>query len=359
MRNFYCLFGSGARLIIALALCGLGNSKAMAQGERSDYVPFVEEGKSWYCVCENDDDSVSPFKDPRGNEVDCIFTMHGDTLINDKEYKKVYCQFEEYFGDKEQHYYCAVREEVYQVFVVEEKTAEEKLIYDFSQPEKRLTFIFDDIKYVRNPGGHRYDFLPGQLEYDVCKLSGDEIEYSNGSSSWIDGVGACNYNPFAIEMPFLLNESKFGKGIDVVTCMKDGKCIYDIVWRAEPVVPYEKQCATPTIAYDNGKLLFSCETPGAECVYEIKCTDAGCGSGGEVSLSRTYEIRVHATLDGYEDSDVAVATIGWRNGRPLMEGFSSVTMDGGYGNADVNGDGKVDVADIATVISVMAGQQPE
>ena len=31
----------------------------------------------------------------------------------------------------------------------------------------------------------------------------------------------------------------------------------------------------------------------------------------------------------------------------------------GEANADVNGDGKVDVADIATIISVMAGQQPE
>jgi hypothetical protein len=85
-----------------------------------------------------------------------------------------------------------------------------------------------------------------------------------------------------------------------------------------------------------------------------------------VSLSQTYEIRVHATLDGYEDSDVAVATIGWRNGRPVMEGFSNVTMEAPTNlppseeaMADVNGDGKVDVADIATIISVMAGQQPE
>ena len=94
-------------------------------------------------------------------------------------------------------------------------------------------------------------------------------------------------------------------------------------------------------------------------MYEIKCMDTGTGRGSEVSLAQTYEIRVHATLDGYQDSDVVTATIGWRNGRPVMEGFSSVTMDGGDGNADVNGDGKVDVADIATIISVMAGQQPE
>ena len=131
---------------------------------------------------------------------------------------------------------------------------------------------------------------------------------------------------------------------------KYGKEVYMSEWRMA-----NKWCATPTIAYVNGKLVFSCETPGAECVYEIKCADEGSGRGSEVSLNRTYEIRVHATLDGWQDSDVAVATIGWRDGRPVMEGFSSVTLDGD-GSADVNGDGKVDVADIAKVIDSMAGQ---
>ncbi len=119
------------------------------------------------------------------------------------------------------------------------------------------------------------------------------------------------------------------------------------------------KCAPPTVAYDKGRLLFSCATEGAECVYEIKCADVGSGRGGEVALGQTYEIRVHATLDGWEDSDVAVATIGWRNGRQVMEGFSSVTMDAGDGNADVNRDGTVDVADIASVIAVMAAKTSE
>ena len=121
----------------------------------------------------------------------------------------------------------------------------------------------------------------------------------------------------------------------------------------ETDIPGTQECAIPTIAYDNGRLVFSCETPGAECVYEIKCSDNVNGSGGEVSLSQTYEIRVHATLDGYEDSDVAVATIGWHNGRPVMEGFSSVILDED-GNCDVNGDGTIDVADIARIIDSMA-----
>ncbi|MBO7537698.1 MAG: leucine-rich repeat domain-containing protein, partial [Prevotella sp.] len=109
---------------------------------------------------------------------------------------------------------------------------------------------------------------------------------------------------------------------------------------AKSIVAFTEEdikCAMPTIAYVDGRLVFSCETPGAECVYEIKCTDSGSGRGGEVNLSQTYEIRVYATLEGWYDSDVAVATIGWRNGRPAMEGFSSVTLDDD-GSCDVNSD---------------------
>ena len=64
---------------------------------------------------------------------------------------------------------------------------------------------------------------------------------------------------------------------------------------------------------------------------------------------------VYATLDGHYDSDVATATIGWRDGGPVMEGFSSITMDGTDERGDVNYDGKTDVADIAKIISMMAG----
>ena len=54
-------------------------------------------------------------------------------------------------------------------------------------------------------------------------------------------------------------------------------------------------------------------------------------------------------------SDVATATIGWRDGQPVMEGFSSITIDGEDGRGDVNYDGKIDVADIAKILSMMAG----
>ena len=47
MRRFD-FYGFAVCLIVAFAFCGLGTSKAMAK-EKREYVPFVEEGKTWYC----------------------------------------------------------------------------------------------------------------------------------------------------------------------------------------------------------------------------------------------------------------------------------------------------------------------
>ena len=121
----------------------------------------------------------------------------------------------------------------------------------------------------------------------------------------------------------------------------------------------DKKCCAPTIVYNKGTLSFHCETPNADYLYNIKSIDFNHGFrpnyDNHISLSQTYKIRVQATLDGWQDSDVAVATISWRNGRPVMEGFSSVTLNDD-GNCDVNGDGTIDVADIATIIDSMAGK---
>ena len=114
-----------------------------------------------------------------------------------------------------------------------------------------------------------------------------------------------------------------------------------------------QKCATPTIAYDKGELVFSCETEDVKFISEVKVADAKSNEGERVQLIPIYIINVYATKDGFEDSDVATATIRWRDGRPLMEGFSNVKVNM-VEASDTNGDNVVDVADIAAVIDVMA-----
>ena len=76
------------------------------------------------------------------------------------------------------------------------------------------------------------------------------------------------------------------------------------------------QCATPSVSYGEGKLMFACETTGAKYHYTITDTDItsdALSENGEVSLSAAYNISVYATADGYKASDKAEATLYWIN----------------------------------------------
>ena len=75
--------------------------------------------------------------------------------------------------------------------------------------------------------------------------------------------------------------------------------------------PQTQKCETPTISYGGKKLTFSCETEDVEYVYEIKDSDIKKGYDSEIQLTATYEISVYATKQGYENSDVATATLVW------------------------------------------------
>ena len=76
------------------------------------------------------------------------------------------------------------------------------------------------------------------------------------------------------------------------------------------------QCSTPSVSYGEGKLMFACETAGAEYHYTITDTDItsdALSENGEVSLSAAYNISVYATADGHTASDKAEATLYWIN----------------------------------------------
>lgn len=83
-----------------------------------------------------------------------------------------------------------------------------------------------------------------------------------------------------------------------------------------------KKCAKPTISYQNGKLFFNSETEGATCQSTITDTDIKSYSSNEVQLGVTYHISVYATKAGYENSDVATATLCWIDVDPQTEGIN-------------------------------------
>ena len=106
----------------------------------------------------------------------------------------------------------------------------------------------------------------------------------------------------------------------------------------------ENKCATPTIVFSNGKLSFRCETDGVEYSYEVTNADVKKGFASEVAIVGKYKVSVYATKEGYENSDVATLEF---------------TLDSNGNVCDVNKDGAVDVADIATIIDEMAARARE
>ena len=114
------------------------------------------------------------------------------------------------------------------------------------------------------------------------------------------------------------------------------------------------QCATPTVAYADGKLMLECETEGAECVWTLRNPDTLSGRGKTIPLARQYELTVYATSKGMTDSDQVTYLIVW--GDNDAKGDNVIRIGADDEVCDVNKDGSVDVADIATIIDRMAGK---
>ena len=79
------------------------------------------------------------------------------------------------------------------------------------------------------------------------------------------------------------------------------------------------KCATPTISYQNGKLVFNSETEGVTYRSTITDSDISSYTTAEVQLTATYNISVYATKTGYDNSDVATATLCWIDKEPVID----------------------------------------
>ncbi len=84
-----------------------------------------------------------------------------------------------------------------------------------------------------------------------------------------------------------------------------------IIATQEGDTPTTQKCATPTIEYKDGKVLFACDTEGVEFVSEITGADVKKSYDSSITLNGAYTISVYATKAGYEKSDIATKTLNW------------------------------------------------
>lgn len=99
------------------------------------------------------------------------------------------------------------------------------------------------------------------------------------------------------------------------------------------------RCSKPIITLVDGKVRFECETIGAKCHYSIAQNGVVDGNGEDcIGLTKTYTVTCYATANGYEDSDVAIATF---------------SLDGPGLKGDMNDDGQLSVSDLSTIASII------
>ena len=101
-----------------------------------------------------------------------------------------------------------------------------------------------------------------------------------------------------------------------------------------------KKCTTPTISFENGEIIFSCETEGVEYISNITAPDAKAYYDGRIKPTYKYTVSVYATKAGCLNSDTATAE------------FSATGVFG-----DLNGDGKVNVADHVKLSSIIMNEE--
>ena len=197
----------------------LGCMNIMAQEVDEEYVPFVEEGKVWNCFS-----SFSFLITP-----DVIFKISGDTLINENSYKKVYCQFDTYYEDDGQHYYCAVREEECRVYIIESNKNVEKLLYDFSNPQEALTLSYDERDFVRCSGYHQKPYPDNQFIFQIHGPGDEDPLYPDFVGVWLEGAGNIYSSPFGFEK--VGTDSSFGVLISVHSCINSaGEYLFNKKW---------------------------------------------------------------------------------------------------------------------------------
>jgi len=114
----------------------------------------------------------------------------------------------------------------------------------------------------------------------------------------------------------------------------------NIVALEEGDIPVTQKCATPTIKFENGVVKFSCATEGAEFISTITPVGNNTKYDSQIVINNTYKVTVYATKAGYNNSDAATIEIQANSG---VKG-------------DVDGDGKVNVADHVELSKIILNQ---
>jgi len=208
-------------------------------------------------------------------------------------------------------------------------------------------YYYYNVKSIVVTGADRESDLPNVIQitkfdsgdYSTYYPLGDEKSnftflYSPQNRIDLDD-GDVSFGSFGVEWSSALESHNFNLRIPVTITYEWGTIESEVIikFRGKP------KCATPTIAIKDGKLHFECETEDVKFKYDIHANSSTPGEGNDLDITQSYVVKVYATKDGYEDSDVATETINNNN----IKG-------------DTNGDGVVDIADAVRIVNLIVGK---
>lgn len=228
-------------LIMLLSFYGAG---AMAQTE-DNYLPFVEEGKSWvvtYMTHENTDSYKR------------TYIITGDTVIGGILYKKLF--------EKDSNLYLyATREEGKKVYAIAstdkygKPNTEEFLWYDFDMKEGDKMETEMSWLYVT---GTDYIYVNGdkRRRIHIYQTYKNDPDANNGSGVWVESIGS-DLGPI----------SPYSWGLDMGTnskmdvCSFDGQIIFNYSDFMAPVWGHES--SDIEVKHTNG-------FQQSNCIYDLK-----------------------------------------------------------------------------------------
>ena len=144
-----------AAWLVAMNLTAEANSQVFP-----DHRTFVQEGKVWKMKRSSRQWSCDSFGRLKLTASEWSFfdyTMCGDTLIGGKPLKKVYRNDLLKYGDRVDHYFCAVREEDSRVYVIYAEEDKEQILYDFRPNGECEEVVFTDL-WNKNCQGYPQNF---------------------------------------------------------------------------------------------------------------------------------------------------------------------------------------------------------
>ncbi|MBO4810559.1 MAG: leucine-rich repeat domain-containing protein [Prevotella sp.] len=141
---------------------------------------------------------------------------------------------------------------------------------------------------------------------------------------------------FATVPPEFREDSFNGSYIDYITLHVPAASIdlYRQKWGGfKEIMPIDEsnlgaeKCATPTMCWQDGRLLFECDTEGAVCQSKISDDDVNTYSVNDIQLGLTYRVSVYASKEAYFNSDVATATLCWLDEEQFLDNLEHAMQE--------------------------------